>query len=372
MVAMISLGLLSDSNAFRFSKNDESSLFKATFVIDDYLSLPKIQIQTLRDSSGLCWRNPRLADPHLHISALMDSWKSILELRHCKNLLLVTTKDEIYIKILENELPDFCHISYLSQLNSSNLKELDRYSDHFTPQNKRDFDLIFFRHGLEHSMNPLKILKNLSCSLSSKGMIVIEVPLSFGYKKETFLEQFWEEHIFYFSVETLLHLLSLASLEAIDYKVIKTENEPVLAVIAQLKSKITNAIPTKLFDRELLFKRVNRDMDRSRTFFESISNLKDTVLIGANHKSINLIDLLGSKNQRIFLLDGDPQKIGKFATRFDLKVLDIEELNYFKNADIFTTVSTQKLRGIVNNHLPKFDRLHDIKNFYSAVRESVL
>lgn len=341
-------------------------------MIDEDFNLPKIQIQTLRGSSGLSWRNPRLADPHLHISSLLESWKSILDFERCKNLLLVTTKDEIYIELLGRELPNVCEISYMSKLNSSNLKELDTYSDAFVTSNERNFDIIFFRHALEHSINPLQILKNLSSSLSSKGMILLEVPLFLGNENESFLEHFWEEHLCYFTAQTLVPLLSLASLEVIDYKTVRTENEPVLAVIARLNHEITHNVPSAHFDRELLLERVRTDMDRNQTFFENLSNLKDVVIVGANHKSINLIDLVGSPNKRIFLLDGDLRKIGKFATRFDLEILDLQELSHFRSANIFTTVNDQKLYQIFNRHLPKFDRLRDIRNFYSEVRESLL
>lgn len=366
---MISLGLLSDSNSFRFNGSDKSSLAKVDFVIDDCLNIPRIQVETIRESSGVFWKNPRLADPSTHTSALLESWASLLKLPDCENLLLVTTKDEVYLESLRNQLPNSCKISHLSLLNSGDLREIDECSKHFAISNRTVFDLVFLRHALEHSMNPLKLLKTLSSNLSSRGIIILEVPLFLD--SESFLEQFWEEHIFYFSIETLLPLLSLAGLEVVDYKNITTENEPVLAILAKLNSHLDLVEVAKDVDRDSLFDWVGKELFRARSFFDSFSKSTDIVFIGANHKSINLIDLSVPEKRRVFLLDGDAQKIGKYTTRFDLEVLDLKELDSFNNAKFLTTINPRKLRSVVEKHLRTSDKTREIQDFYSEVRKSI-
>jgi len=369
---MITLGVLSDSNSFRFHDNDESSLVKVDFEIDKSTNIPRIHTEILRESSGEYWRNPKLADPHLHTFAMLESWQPFLELPDCENLLLVTSKDDVYIESLGNKLKNSCNISRLSLLNSSDLSEIDSYVDNFASLNKQSFDLILLRHSLEHSQNPLALLRNLSRSLSLRGMILLEVPLFNDNKMESFFEQFWEEHIFYFSAKTLLPLIAMASLEVVDYKIVTTENEPVLAVLAKLNRQVKSGDIVTINDRDTLLKWVETDILKARTLFNNLTKSKDVVFIGANHKSINLIDLFVPEEKRVFLLDGDAQKIGKFTTRYNIEVLDLRELDHFRNNQILTTISPKKLGSIVKNHLSNFDDLNTIKFFYSEASKLIV
>ena len=84
---------------------------------------------------------------------------------------------------------------------------------------KGKFDLIVARHVLEHSLDPIKFLKNIKESLSSNGIAYIAVPDQDNPRKvlrdyNDYL-QYWYRvvHTYYFNKSTLFKLLTKIGLK---------------------------------------------------------------------------------------------------------------------------------------------------------------
>ena len=76
---------------------------------------------------------------------------------------------------------------------------------------KKNYDLIYSCHTLEHYQNPTKYLNWIKDRLSNKGLFYIDVPnienINHNYNIDEF---FYDKHLFYFDFETLKnHILSL-------------------------------------------------------------------------------------------------------------------------------------------------------------------
>lgn len=87
-----------------------------------------------------------------------------------------------------------------------------------TEKFNKKFDLIIMNHVLEHVTNPIKFLKNIKLKLSDNGVIYIAVQNMF--KSFGNLRKYWFRlpHIFYFSSNTLISILSSVKLKPLNIK----------------------------------------------------------------------------------------------------------------------------------------------------------
>ncbi|GHV68799.1 hypothetical protein FACS1894199_16570 [Bacteroidia bacterium] len=80
------------------------------------------------------------------------------------------------------------------------------FSEYIDKNSSQKFDLIFFSHVLEHIVNPRDFIEQ--CKTINNKYIFIEVP-TFDYKFENeFLGMFSDEHINYFTFESLSNLMN--------------------------------------------------------------------------------------------------------------------------------------------------------------------
>lgn len=110
------------------------------------------------------------------------------------------------------------------------------------------FDIITLWHFLEHTRNPLQVVRNAVRWLRKDGIIVIEVPNYKGTDAQNYGEEWtgWQlpYHFFHFSPETLTNLLQLCGLTVTKFKDFHSETVkdklsryPVLSIFARLIAK---------------------------------------------------------------------------------------------------------------------------------------
>src|SRR4029079_8962309 len=73
-------------------------------------------------------------------------------------------------------------------------------------------DLLIARHVLEHAHDPVSVLATLGKLMTQGGYLVIEVPDCTKFVDACDYSFVWEEHITYFSSETLAALIERAGL----------------------------------------------------------------------------------------------------------------------------------------------------------------
>ncbi len=189
-------------------------------------------------------------------------------------------------------------------------------------------DVLIVRHILEHAHNPQRFLE--ACSRLSRpgGLIVIEVPdcqKIFDGKNHCFV---WEEHISYFTPETLNNLLQTAGFENIDIRVYPYPVEDSLvAIVAN-----NNSHPPQ---RDLL---VSAESISSVENFASSFTEKKTAteslldewlqqgcrvaLFGAGHLATKFVNFYGLGGRFVGVIDDNPYKQKYFLPGSALPVID--------------------------------------------------
>lgn len=179
--------------------------------------------------------------------------------------------------------------------------------------------VVIARHILEHAYNPVQFVKSLKALVNDDGYVVIEVPDN-DKQLETFdYTGLWEEHISYFTRDTLKRLMATAGFrvvrfESYDYPL---ENSLVgifqpseYAVASRLDRHVLDAdrnravnfaerFPSKRLEIERMIKSIRRDKGR-------------IVIFGAGHLSCKFVNLLGLGQLLDAYLDDNPNKIGLF------------------------------------------------------------
>lgn len=117
------------------------------------------------------------------------------------------------------EPSDYCAEHFTNQLGGE-LIARDVDAD-WQEANRGRFDLIVFRHVLEHLLDPIEVLKKVNQALSPQGVVYIAVPDMMH--PDGSLANFWYRcvHTYYYSEVTLSRIAAIAGLEPL---VICSEN----------------------------------------------------------------------------------------------------------------------------------------------------
>lgn len=186
-------------------------------------------------------------------------------------------------------------------------------------------DLLVVRRVLEHSHAPLKMLRALARLVKPDGKIVFEVPESTKFMSSLDYSFVWEEHITYFTAQTLRRLFQAANLETSMSRVYEYPLEDSLIVLGKPGSVSTmgSAPPNADIDLATNFgasfmgarERVHSDLSRLN------NEGKRVAVFGAGHLAVKFLNLFGLKELVHCVIDDKPEKLGLCLPGSGLPVL---------------------------------------------------
>lgn len=75
--------------------------------------------------------------------------------------------------------------------------------------NEAEFDFVVAKHVIEHVSEPLRFIQEMADIIKPGGYLYIEVPNSYQSLQETYFPEFHIDHISYFTLPSLVNLISL-------------------------------------------------------------------------------------------------------------------------------------------------------------------
>lgn len=146
------------------------------------------------------------------------------------------------------------------------------------PFKKNTFDLVVTNHVLEHTLDPLKSVKEMNRVTKENGHILISVPNYYKYKHYFPYSYFLiKEHIHHFSI---LSLNKIASLTNLNYK----------KRVEFISDPDTNKFPSIC----VLYEKANFDLDMNVKQF--IKNDKEVLTLSMLNSSIQTVKILKNFN----------------------------------------------------------------------------
>jgi SAM-dependent methyltransferase len=233
--------------------------------------------------------------------------------------------------------------------NDFGIKVHKRYfeSSYFTDK-KELFDIVIFRHFIEHIPDPIGFMMEVKKVLNKDGLIIFETPDVENYLKNGSFESFHLQHLQNFSIYSVSEVLKRASLKLISYKM-SPENMIIVA------SENGGLFPDKsnLWQEYINnFKRIaQRNIVHLKDYIRPfLAENKKIVLWGAGTFCGEFFSLYGMEEVGIsYVVDIDQRKWNMGFMNNDLKIYSPEKLlsddvDLIIITSTFTKEITQQIR----------------------------
>ena len=192
----------------------------------------------------------------------------------------------------------------------------------------KNVDLIYSANTLSHIKDLNSVFNSISHILSNNGVLIIEDPSLLECFKKVSYDQFYNEHIYIFSLLSIKYLLKKHNLEVFNIKKITTHGGSLRYYIKKTsnnKLKINKSVKIQL-DHELNFGldkystyiKFKDNVEKSRKqlmeIFSKLKKRNKTIIgYGATAKVNTVLNFCKIKNETLdYFLDTTPNKIGKF------------------------------------------------------------
>lgn len=205
------------------------------------------------------------------------------------------------------------------------------------------FDVIIANNVLNHSNDPFEFINSVSNILNKSGYFVFEVPYWLNLVKKKQFDQIYHEHINYFTVKAIQHLLKKTKLFITDIE--NTEyHGGSLRIFCQkggtqnnvlIKKFLNDEIRNKLFQSSTYQVIMNELKVRKYKFLKKILKIKlsknKIIGIGAAAKGNTMINFLKLDNDIIdYVTDISTYKIGKYTPLSRIPIVHDKILKQFK------------------------------------------
>ena len=173
--------------------------------------------------------------------------------------------------------------------------------------------VLIARHLLEHAHDLQAFLQAAQQMLTDDGYLIVEVPDSAGPLQNGDFTMLWEEHVSYFTAETLTSTLQRHGFTVERLLVYPYAQENSLVAIARYQP--TNAISSEL-DGALAEQFAARFEATRAQWRGQLNELRDSgrkvALFGAGHRAAMFVNLFGLTRWLQAVVDEAPDKIGRY------------------------------------------------------------
>jgi cyclopropane fatty-acyl-phospholipid synthase-like methyltransferase len=175
-----------------------------------------------------------------------------------------------------------------------------------------NFDAFFILNFFEHLVNPSLTLKILSENLNDDAVGIIEVPNFDMMLKNNLFSEFINDHLFYFTKETLTSTLSKNGFEIIELNEVWHDY-----IISAVVKKRKNLDLTH-------FKHYQNKMTNELTKY--INNFENVAIWGASHQGISVMALTQIQSKIKYVIDDAPFKQGKYTHATHIPIVSSKKL----------------------------------------------
>lgn len=234
--------------------------------------------------------------------------------------------------------------------------------------------MLVCRHLFEHATEVGKFLGACRNFVGPSGYLLIEVPNAEPAIIEHDFSEVWDEHISYFTSQTIVKTLALSGFKVLSLKKIHSDGEELLCLLAQASSDLNFSqmvADSDLIESSLAF--LHRIANGPRVLRDNFSRLavRSIVIFGANHRASNLIDIFLPKDMFVGVIDDDPNKQGLTISSRKIPILSrVESKSRLQDPDLvvlaFSNPKAKKLRQQITKCFPSEPLLLSIPDFYKT------
>ena len=190
-------------------------------------------------------------------------------------------------------------------------------------------DLLIVRHIIEHASSAIIFLKNLRKILNENGVVVLEIPDSEKFLENENFPFIWEEHISYFTEQSIGKLVELSGGTVVDIMRYQYPFEDSLIVAIKFnKDSSKNLLDNKKsleHENKYLAQNVSKNYEVMKTaLHEKLNKIKNEggkiAIFGAGHLAVKTINFYDIAHLVEFVVDDNPHKVGKYMPKSGVKI----------------------------------------------------
>jgi len=214
------------------------------------------------------------------------------------------------------------------------------------------FDLFVSRQNLEHMSDLRAVADSIELLVKPNGLVLIEVP---NYACNLRCEDYslWEEHVNYFTADTLRHFLSLAGVTLIHEEIILFSGEGIF-VIGRKVGTVPRSLDYVAALREQNLEYSNHWPAFRQAIGEFLSSQKRAgkkiAVYGAGSRVFCLLNFTDITSSIDVIVDDQPEKQNKFMPGGRLPIVSSDAL-YSRGIDIcLLAVNTENEDKVIAKH----------------------
>ena len=216
-------------------------------------------------------------------------------------------------------------------------------------------DFLVVRHIWEHVYNQKEFSDVLKGLIKKDGIIFIEIPDCRKLLKSKDITMIWEEHLFYYTSETIITSLRQNGLRVISKKIISypTENSILLCVKPYKKKRNLISNLNNLKKEISLGFNYGKQYQKNKKYLNKLFSLvtkkkKEIVLFGGGHLSLAFIAFYDIYKYISFIVDDDVNKKGMFMPGSSIQIKSSNELINKQNILLLLTVNLTSEKKLIN------------------------
>ncbi len=217
------------------------------------------------------------------------------------------------------------------------------------------FDLIVTRHTVEHAIDARIFLLNLSQLLNNDGYMLIEIPDN-EYLFESGNHAFvWEEHISYFTENSIKKLCKTIGADIVLFKRYKYPYEDSLVMLVKFDKNTNNLTidNTKFLPDKILSKFSKSFQSEKIKWNKIIHQYKQNNLIisvfGASHLAVRFINYFGLGDMIDYVIDDNPSKSGYLMPGSGISIIKSSDMDQKGVNVCISTLSPDSERIVMKN-----------------------
>tara|TARA_Y100000768_G_scaffold224296_1_gene169380 strand:- start:3488 stop:4663 length:1176 start_codon:yes stop_codon:yes gene_type:complete len=359
---IINLGLQPVSN--RYSKHPDKNCLKTNLILEQS---NKTGIIKLKNSENPIIYKPLVKwikheEPELHLDQFVQT--ILKKYFYNKKIIVggISSKDDSTLDRFFKLGHKIWRINKKKDLKISSNSGIETIQ-HYLRKNKINYlnkrynkvDFLVVRHIWEHVYDQKEFSQLLKALIKKEGIIFIEIPDCRKLLKSKDITMIWEEHLYYYTSETIITSLRQNGFRIISKKVINypTENN-ILLCIKPYKKK--NEIILK---RHSLKKEINLGIDFKRQYqknkkylhkllSEIIKKKRKIVLFGGGHRALAFIAYYDIYNYISFIIDDDINKKGMFMPGSSIQIKSSNEIYNRENLFLLLAVNLTSEKKLIN------------------------
>jgi novobiocin biosynthesis protein NovU/D-mycarose 3-C-methyltransferase len=198
-------------------------------------------------------------------------------------------------------------------------------------------DLIVARHCFAHNCDPHPLIAGAASLLGAGGHLVIENAYALNTIENNEFDQIYHEHMFYFSIRSMTHLLALHGMHLVDVVMSLVHGGSAIFVAKMSRDAQVSESMEQYLTREAHFmtrSALERFASNARTIGENLRALihdlhgtgKRIYTYGATAKGNTLLNYVGLTQSVITAcVDSTPMKQGKFLPQSGIPIISEQE-----------------------------------------------